>query len=84
MSEKIDEFNSRLQDIFHKEFLDDAPLSYEITPPDIDTSVLTFDSPFHNKKLLLLARYYLFLNREKHRKMVFDLAKMLYEAEREN
>ena len=84
MSEKIDEFNSRLQNIFNKKFSKDAPLTYEKTPPDIDTSALPFDSPFHDKKLLLLARYYLFLNRKKHRKMVFDLAKILYEAEREN
>ena len=84
MSEKINEFNSRLQDIFNKKFPKDMPLSYEKTPPDIDTSALPFNSPFHNKKLLLLARYYLFLNRQKHRKIILDLTKMLYEAEREN
>ena len=88
MDEEITEQNSSLEYIFGKRLFNDKPLTYKKTLPDIDIKKslqhFSCDPTFFEYNLRDLIRYYLFLNRKKHRDLLVQFSKALFEAEREN
>ena len=88
MDEEITEPKSSLECVFGKLLFNDKPLTYKKTPPDIDINKslhhFSCDPTFFEYSLRNLIRYYLFLNRKKHRDLLVQFAKTLFEAEREN
>jgi hypothetical protein len=85
MSESRVEFNSRLKDLFPDyDGADNEPLTWEenfgVSDDDLTDKV---QRPLDSPEVLYLVRYFWFLHRAESRRLLLDLAKFLYQMERD-